>query len=177
VPTPAYIDTALYLPAGGVNGFEVNGFAVNGVGFVDSPFAGVEFGLDPFRSILPMDRAEVDLVAINPSVLFPEHNLSVQGSEVREASVWAARGMAEVGGERQETNLGADPVSLALEVEDISVLPPEYRTSYVLATHPSTTSGDRRGSSVGELPPSQEPDQTYVSVVRAEDRTSKVRRI
>lgn len=67
MPTPAYIDTALYLPLGGVNGFEVNGYSVNGVGIVDSPFAGVVFQLDPYRSILPLDRANVDLVAVDPS--------------------------------------------------------------------------------------------------------------
>ena len=177
MPTPAYLDTTLYLPAGGVNGFEVNGHAVNGVGFVDNPFAGATFGLDPYRSILPMDRGNVDLGSLDPSYVFPEHNLSVQGSETRVASVWAARGGAEVGGERQETYLGADPVSLAVEVESISVVPAEYRTAYVLATHPATTSGDRRDSIVPELPPSQKQDQLDVSVVPQEDRTSKVRRI
>lgn len=177
MPTPAYLDTTVYLPAGGLNGFEVNGHAVNGVGFVDNPFFGVVFELDPYRSLLLDERDDSVAAAVLPSLLDSENRGSVQVVLETETQVWAARGQAEVGGERQETYLGADPISLAVEVEDVSVVPPEYRTAYVLATHPATTSGDRRDSIVPELPPSQKQDQLDVSVVPQEDRTSKVRRI
>lgn len=177
MPTPAYIDTALYLPLGGVNGFEVNGFPVNGVGIVDSPFAGVEFQLDPYRSILPLDRQDVDLVAVYPSLLFPEYNLSVQGSEVRQASVWSDESVVQVDAERLSSSVEATFESLELPVESVSYVAAEYRTSYVLATHPSSKGADRASSDVAAIPDSQEPSEYDVSTVPQEDRTSVVRRI
>lgn len=177
MPTPAYIDTALYLPLGGVNGFEVNGYPVNGVGIVDSPFAGVVFQLDPYRSILPLDRANVDLVAVYPSLLFPEYNLSVQGSEVRESSVWADEGVVQVDAERRSSSVENALGSVELPVERVSYVAPEYRISYVLATHPSTKRADRASSDVGAIQESFQSAEVDVSVVPPEDRTSVVRRI
>jgi len=177
MPIPAYVDTSLYLPLGGVNGFEVNGFDVNGVGLVDSPFAGVEFRLDPYRSVLSLDRSEVDMVAIFPTLLNPESFVSVQRGETLEAEVWAARGESTVDSERNETELAATQMALVNEVESISVVRTEYRTSYVLASHPASLSEDRAISDVDKLPLSYEPDTVDVSVVPAEDRTTKVRRI
>lgn len=177
MPTPAYLDTDLYLPLGGVNGFEVNGFAVNGFGFVDNPFFGVEFQLDPYRSILPMDRGEVDLGSIDPSLLAAQPSVSAPRTEDLEVQVWAPRCESEVRPERVEASLAATPMALVDEVEAISFVPTEYRTAYVLASHPATLSQDRALTQVEELPPSQKQDQLDVSVVPQEDRTSKVRRI
>lgn len=177
MPTPAYLDLSLYLPAGGVNGFELNGHAVNGVGFVGSPFSGSTFTLDPYRSILESEPQETDLRTIYPSLLAAEPDVSVPGPADDPSEVWAPRCAAEVTSERTDSTLGIEVVSLAYEVEDVSVVPPEYRTSYVLATHRSTTSADRADSYLDQLPPSQKPDTGNVSYVPAEDRTSKVRRI
>lgn len=177
MPTPAYIDLSLYLPAGGVNGFEINGHAVNGAGFVDSPFAGAIFELDPYRSILPMDRFNVELGTIYPTLLPDEPDFSVQRPSDDPSEVWAARCIADVTSERMDSTLGAEVVSLAYEVEDVSIVPAEYRTSYVLASHPASISSSRTSSDVDELPPSTKPSEEDVSFVPAEDRTSKVRRI
>lgn len=177
MPTPAYIDLTLYLPLGGVNGFELNGFAVNGFGFVESPFAGSTFALDPYRSILEGEPQEANLCAVLPSVLAADPNFSVQVSGDDPSEVWAARISVEVTPERVGSELAAEVVSLADEVDSVSIVPAEYRTAYVLATHGSTTSGDRTDSNLDQLPPSQEPDEEEISTVPAEDRTSKVRRI
>lgn len=177
MPTPAYIDLLLYLPVGGINGFELNGHDINGVGFVDSPFAGATFTLDPYRSILLDEFQESYYSPLLPSLLPDEPDFSVQISADDPSEVWAARGEAEVGAERNEASLTAKKVSLADEVSHISLVPPEYRTAYVMATHHSITSSDRADSDLDSLPPSQELDKDLVSYVPAEDRTSKVRRI
>lgn len=176
MPTPAYLDLALYLPLGGVDGFELNGHAVNGVGFVDSPFVGTTFELDPYRSILSPERGEAAVVTILPSLLNPEPNLSVQRMDTTESTVWDARCESALRGERQESSITVTEVSLDLKIESVSFVPAEYRTAYVLADHPATTESTRRDSLVDELPPSQEPDTEDVSVVPAEDRTTKVPR-
>jgi hypothetical protein len=175
--TPAYIDLSLYLPLGGVNGFELNGFAVNGVGFVDSPFAGSTFALDPYRSILPGEPQDANLRAIYPSVLPDSNVVSYQGSNQVVSEVWVARCSAEVASERADSTLGAEVVSLAYEVEGVSLVPAEYRTAYVLASHPASITSTRADSDVDELPPSEKPSEGNVSYVPAEDRTSKVRRV
>lgn len=175
--TPAYIDLSLYLPLGGVNGFELNGFAVNGAGFVDSPFAGSTFALDPYRSILPGEPQDANLRAIYPSVLPDSIAISYQGSDQIVSEVWSARCSAEVASERADSTLGVEVVSLAYEVEDVSLVPAEYRTAYVLASHPSSEPQSRASSDVDKLPPSEKPIEDNVSYVPAEDRTSKVRRI
>jgi hypothetical protein len=176
MPTPAYIDTTLYLPLGGVDGFELNGFAVNGVGFVDSPFAGVAFELDPYRSILQGEPQSADLRAIYPSVLPDSNAISYQGNDQVVSEVWAPRCIVEAPSERVESSLEAEVVSLAYEVEGVSIVPAEYRTAYVLATHPASTPPERKDSDVDELPPSEEPDEVDVSVVPPEPRTAKVPR-
>jgi len=175
--TPAYIDLSLYLPLGGVNGFELNGHAVNGVGFVDSPFAGSVFELDPYRSVLSGEPQSADLRPVLPSVLSDSNAVSYQGSNQVISEIWAARCVAEVATERDGSSLTAEVVSLALEVEDVSVVPVEYHTAYVLADHPASISSSRTSSDVDELPPSTKPSEEDVSFVPAEDRTSKVRRI
>ncbi len=176
MPTPAPLDLSLYLPLGGVNGFELNGHAVNGVGFVDSPFAGSIFELDPFRSILSMERAGVSIEPVLPSLVSPELAISVQRREATEATLWAPRCETSLGSERQETEIPAIEVSLELEVESVSLVPAEYRTAYVLADHPAKTAHTRRDSYVDELPPSQKPDEGAISYVPAEDRTTTVPR-
>lgn len=176
MPTPAFLDLTLYIPAGGVNGFELNGHAVNGVGFADNPFFGVIFELDPYRSILSPERGEAAVVTILPSLLNPEHNLSVQRMETAESTVWDARCESALRGERQASSITVTEVSLDLEIESSSFVPAEYRTAYVLADHPATAESARRDSLVDVLPPSQEPDTEDVSVVPAEDRTTKVPR-
>ena len=177
MPTPAYIDTSLYLPLGGINGFELNGFAVNGVGFVDSPFAVGTFALDPYRSILPGEPQQANICAISPSYLGAEHNLSVQRSAEDPPVLWAARSETTANGERQSSSAAADKVALELQVESISMVPFEYRTSYVLADHPASITSTRAASDVDELPPSESPSEETVSTVPAEYHTSKVRRI
>jgi len=174
--TPAYIDESLYLPLGGVNGFEINGFAVNGFGFVDSPFAGGTFTLDPYRSILPGEPQAADLRAIYPSVLSDSNAVSYQGDDQTVSEVWAPRCSAEAPAERAGSSVTAEVVSLAYEVEGISIVPAEYRTAYVLATHPASAPPERKDSDVDELPPSQEPDQVDVSIVPPEYRKVKVPR-
>ena len=66
---------------------------------------------------------------------------------------------------------------MELEVESVSVVPAEYRTAYVLATHPTTATSGRAVSDVDKLPPSAESNGVDVSSVPAEGRTTKVRRI
>jgi hypothetical protein len=177
VPTPAYIDLTLYLPEGGVNGFEINGHAVNGVGFVDSSFAVGTFTLDPYRSILSGEPQDADLRAIYPSVLPGSVATSYQGSDQAVSEVWAPRCSAEAPAERVGSKLTTEVISLAYEVEGISTVPVEYRTAYVLATHPAGTLPERKSSDVDRVPPSTKPSEEDVSTVPAEDRTSKVRRI
>jgi hypothetical protein len=177
MPTPAYIDTDLYLPVGGVNGFELNGHAVNGAGFVDSPFAGAIFTLDPYRSILPMGRFNVELGPVYPSLLPDELDLSTQVPAEDPSEVWAFRGLTEVGSERSASSMAAQEVSMELEVESVSMVPAEYRTAYVLASHPASVTSTRAASDVDELPPSTNPSEEHVSTVPAEDRSTKVRRI
>lgn len=177
MPTPAYLDLSLYLPAGGLDGFELNGHAVNGVGFVDSPFSGVDFELDPYRSIQPMDRVAAGVGTIYPSLLATESDISVPRPADDPSEVWAPRCAVEVASERTGSALGIEVVSLAYEVEGVSIVPAEYRISYVLATHPASISSSRASSDVDELPPSTKPSEEDVSFVPAEDRTSKVRRI
>lgn len=177
MPTPAYIDTDLYLPLGGLNGFELNGFAVNGAAFVESPFAGSPFALDPYRSIVAGEPQEASLRPIYPSVLPDSNAVSYQGSDQVVSEVWAARCVAEAASERTGSSVEAEVSSLALEVDAVSVVPAEYRTAYVLATHPATISSSRTDSDVDKLPPSEKPSEDNVSIVPAEDRTSKVRRI
>ena len=176
MPTPAYIDLSLYLPAGGVNGFELNGFAVNGVGFVDSPFAGSTFALDPYRSILEGEPQATDLRAIYASLLPTQPDLSVQVGETREASLWPPAILAEVDCERRDSSVPIEVVSATNAVESVSLVPAEYRTAYVLADHPSTTTSDRKDSDVDQLPVSTEPSEVEISVVPPEYRTVKVRR-
>jgi hypothetical protein len=177
MPTPEYLDLSLYIPAGGVDGFELNGFAVNGVGFVDSPFAGSTFALDPYRSILAGEPQETDLRPFYPSMLAADPNLSVQVSADISSEVWAARCSAEVISNRSSSAVGPESVSLKPQVEDISSLSPEYRTSYVLASHPSSLSPSRGASELDKLPPSRKAGEIDISYVPAEDRTSRVRRI
>jgi hypothetical protein len=177
LPTPAYLDTALYLAAGGVNGFEVNGFPVNGVGFVDNPFAGVDFELDPYRSILPMDRGGASLGSVAPSLTPVERDISIQGFEVREAVLWANPRLSEVEFERSQALLEATPNSLELSTESVSCVAFEPRISYVLAVHPSTKDADITSSSVSKTLSSQKPDELDITVVPPEDRRSIVRRI
>jgi hypothetical protein len=176
MPTPAYIDTDLYLPLGGVNGFELNGYAVNGVGYVESPFAGSVFELDPYRSILEGEPQQNALAAFYASILPTEPDLSVQVSAEVASLLWAARCEAEVERERNLSELAAQEVSLELEVSHVSMVPTEYRTAYVLATHPSLLEPTSAGSSVDELPPSEEPDTVDVSVVPKEYRKVTVPR-
>lgn len=176
MPTPAYIDTDLYLPLGGVNGFELNGFAINGVGFVDSPFAGGEFELDPYRSILQMDRFNVGLLPIYPSALAAELDLSVQVASEGPSEVWAPRCSANVISEGMDSSVGAEVLSLALEVDTVSFVPTEYRTAYVVATHPASLPCTTNDSDVDEVPPSTTPDEVDVSVVPTEYRSVTVQR-
>jgi hypothetical protein len=93
-----------------------------------------------------------------------------------ESTVWEARCESALQEGRNTSDVTAIEVSLDLEIESVSFVPTEYRTAYVLADHPSTTESTRRDSLVDELPPSQEPDTEDVSVVPAEDRTTKVPR-
>jgi hypothetical protein len=174
---PALIDLALYLPAGGVNGFEINGHAVNGAGFVDSPFAGVIFELDPYRSIFEGDRRTADVGTILPSLLPDCGNTSYQGSDQVVSEVWAPRCSAETTATRVDSEVTAEVVSLAFEIEGVSVVPVEYNTAYVLASHPAITTSSRTDSELDALPPSAEPSEQDVSFVPAEDRTTKIRRI
>jgi len=176
MPTPAYIDTGLYLPLGGVNGFELNGYAVNGVGYVESPFAGSAFDLDPYRSILKGESQQNSLAALYPSFLPTEPDFSVQVSAEEASLLWAARCEAEVDRERNVSELTAQEVSLGLEVSDVSMVPAEYRTAYVVADNPAILGGVGAGSSVDELPPSEEPDTVDVSVVPKEYRKVTVPR-
>lgn len=176
MPTPAYLDLALYLPAGGVNGFELNGHAVNGVGFVDSPFAGATFVLDDFRSIVVDERDDSDVSAVLATILQGEDRDSVQVLLETEAQLWAPVCESDVRSERAASEQGVDPVSLALEVEGVSMVHPEYRTAYVLADHPAETEHTRSDSDVAELTESQKQDEADVSSVPAEDRTTKVPR-
>lgn len=173
---PAYIDLSLYQPLGGVNGFELNGFAVNGFAYVDSPFAGGTFTLDPYRSFVPGEPQDANIRAIYPSVLPDSVAISYQGSDPVVSEVWAPRCSAEAPAERMDSSVGAEVVSLALEVDTVSLVPAEYRTAYVLATHPASTPSERTDSDVDELPPSQEPSEVDVSIVPPEYRTVKVPR-
>jgi len=174
--TPAYIDTALYLPLGGINGFELDGFAVNGAAFVDSPFAGVTFELDPYRSILQGEPQAADLRPIYPSMFSDSNAISYQGSDQVVSEVWAPRCSAETPAERVDSSVADEVVSLAYEVEGVSVVPVEYRTTYVLATHPASTPPERTDSDVDESLPSTEPSEGDVSIVPPEYRTVKVPR-
>lgn len=176
MPTPAYIDLTLYLPLGGINGYELNGHAVNGAAFIDSPFAASTFTLDPYRSIVEGEPQATDLRAILASLLPDEPDLSVQRPGDSPSEVWAARCEIDVGAERIETSLTAEVVSLTDVVSNVSLVPPEYRTAYVLATHSSTTAGDRKDSDLDTIPPSTEQDTTDVSIVPPEYRTVKVPR-
>ncbi len=177
MPTPAFIDLSLYLPQGGVNAFEVNGAAVNGAAFVDSPFAGVDFAPDPYRSILSPGRREADLVAPAPSLVNFEPNSSVQVDCPNETLVPPPRTETTLEAQRLTSKLFPDDVSLAIEVEDVSYVRSDYRVSFVRADHPSSRSGDISLSSVEVVPASQTNDEVDVSYVPAEDRTSTVRRI
>jgi len=176
MPTPTYIDESLYLPLGGLNGFELNGFAVNGAAFVDSPFAGSPFALDPYRSVLPGEPQGANLRAIYPSVLPDSVAVSYQGSDQVVSEVWAPRCSTEAPAERKDSSVAAEFVSLAYEVEGISLVPSEYRTAYVLADHPSTSTSDRQSSEEPPVVPSLAPDEVEVSEVPAESRTTKVPR-
>jgi hypothetical protein len=177
MPKPAYIDTSLYLPLGGINGYEVNGFAVNGVGFVESPFAVGTFALDPYRSILPGEPQNADLRAVLPSFLTGESNLSVQRSAEDSSVLWAARNNAEMAGDRQASSEKTQERSMAIEVESISIVPAEYRTSCVLASYPASITSTTSVSDVDAAPSTQKESESNVSTVPAEDRTTKVRRI
>lgn len=176
MPTPAYIDLSLYLPAGGVNGFELNGFAVNGVGFVDSPFAGGTFTLDPYRSIVEGEPQQTDIRAIYPSLLSAECDLSIQSAGPDPSILWAARCEADVDGERQSSSVTAEGVSMEIEVSYVSMVFAEFRTTYVLATHPSSNTSDRQSSEEPPVVPSLASDEVEVSEVPAESRTTKVPR-
>lgn len=177
MPKPAYIDTDLYLPLGGINGFEVNGFAVNGAAFVESPFASSTFTLDPYRSILPGDPQDASLCATFPSLIADEPNFSVQRPAEDSSVLWAARDEAAMAGERTTSSERTQEVSMAYEVEGVSVVPAEYRTAYVLADHPASITSTITVSDVDEQPLSSEPSEVDVSTVPAESRTTKVRRI
>lgn len=176
MPTPAYIDTTLFLPLGGINGFELNGFAVNGVGFVDSPFTLSTFTLDPYRSLVQGEPQQTDIRAIYPSLLSAECDISVQSVDPNPSILWAARGEANVDGERKASTVERQRVSIELQVEGVSLVPAEYRTAYVLASHPSTLANVIKVSDVDALQASATPDEVSVSVVPKEYRTVTVKR-
>ena len=119
----------------------------------------------------------VNAYSIYSSVQPVEPNLSVQGFDEATSLLWAARCEAEVDGERQSSDVATQEISMELEVESVSVVPAEYRTAYVLATHPTTATSGRAVSDVDKLPPSAESNGVDVSSVPAEGRTTKVRRI
>jgi hypothetical protein len=173
---PAFIDLSLYLPAGGVNGFEVNGHAVNGAGFVDSPFAGVAFELDPYRSILQGIGSLSVLQMEIPAVVPPERAGSYQRAEIREALLHANRNQAELPCERDTSILEAEMVSAQPEVCDISYVRAEYRISLVGADHPSLTESSRQESELDAMVVSQLPEPVQVSVVPPEYRSTTVPR-
>jgi hypothetical protein len=173
---PAFIDLALYLPAGGVNGFEVNGHAVNGAGFVDSPFAGIVFALDPYRSILTGVGNTSDVFPVMPSVAPPELTVVCERSEDRETPIPANRNQAELSSDRVSSEVETEMVSAEPEVSNISYVRAEYRTVVIPAGWGSDVFSTRTVSVEANVENSRGPDETETSYVRRENRAVKIPR-